>query len=136
MAHVSDIVICLKANNMDEGVTANTILSAITPEYIPGLFTFSVIVILLDLEENGIHKLEVKFSDPNGENVVQLETDLPAVPSMVINSSLPKEYRGINIAMDWNNVNFKISGVYELKVYYDGNEVGTKQIYVKGKNEK
>ena len=44
MANVFDIIFCLKATNFEEqGVCATTILTALTPEYIPGLFTFSVI---------------------------------------------------------------------------------------------
>ena len=37
--------------------------------------------------------------------------------------------------MNWNNVNFKISGSYELTLKLDGQCIGSKSIFVKGKNE-
>lgn len=133
MARVSDIIFCLRARNEDgQGVSADTILTALTPEYIPGLFTFSVILTLVDIDTTVEHQLLVQFISPNGEEVVRVESGLPAIED---HSNLPNEHKGINAAMDWNNVNLKESGLYTIKVLIDGNEVGEKSIFIKGKNE-
>ncbi len=135
MAKVDNIIFCLRTTNSEEqGVSANTVLSAITPEYIPGLFSFSVIVCLLDLDYNAEHFFSVEFVDPTGEKVVNIENQV--MPRLQLyEGNVPNEYKGINIAMEWNNVNLKVSGLYTIRFLYDGLEIGTKKIYVKGKNE-
>lgn len=133
MTRVSDIIICMKATNVEgEGVTAMNVLSAITPEYVPGLFTFSVVAIILDLDLKVGHQLSVDFKDPEGEITVHVDGELPPTESQ---SNLPSEHLGMNIAMDWNNVNFKRSGIYTLSITIDGVLLGEKNIFVKGKNE-
>lgn len=135
MARVDNIIFCLKAIPMgQQGLNANNILNAINPEYIPGLFSFSVIVCMLDVDSEGDHYFSVEFFDTNNERVVSIENQIvPHIPQ--VTSNLPNEYKGINIAMDWTNVDFKCSGIYTIVIKYDNCEIGHKEIYVKGKNE-
>ena len=134
MAKVSDIIFCAKANNIDGvGATANNILTAFNPEYIPGLFSFSIIVTIIDIDCSKEHTCSVDFIDPSNESVFKIE-DAP-MPLLEDKSNLPKEYKGLNIAMDLNNVDFKRSGLYTFKVAIDGIQIGEKGIFVKGKNE-
>ena len=139
MANVFDIIFCLKATNFEEqGVCATTILTALTPEYIPGLFTFSVIILLTDIDTSIEHQFIVDFISPTDEKVVHVESALPFVNednNLPSNSNLPKKYKGLNIAMDWNNVNLKVSGEYTIKITVDGELLKEKCIYVKGRNE-
>ena len=133
MAKISDIIFCLRATNVEgEGASAHTILTALTPEYVPGLFSFSIIVNLLDIDLEHEHKFKIDFISPSEEEVLNISGDLPI---MDIRTNLPKEYNGINIAMDWNNVNFKSSGLYIIRVYVDDVLIKEKEIFVKGKNE-
>lgn len=133
MANVSDVIFCLRATNVEgQGACATTVLTSLTPEYIPGLFTFSVIITLLDIDPSTEHQLIVDFISPNEESVVHVESPLPVINE---ESNLPHQYRGINIAMDWNNVNLKVSGEYTVKITVDGILLREKKIYVKGKNE-
>lgn len=135
MARVDNIIFCLRAiNSGEQGVSASIILNAITPEYIPGLFTFSVIISLLDIERGGEHNISIAFIDPDGGKVVDIENQpLPVV--MLNEGNLPDQYKGINIVMDWNNIDLKVSGLYTIEILYDGIKIGGKSIYVKGKNE-
>lgn len=133
MAKISDIIFCSNAQNIDGvGVSANNILTVINPEYVPGLFSFSVVVTTLDLDCSISHELFVEFLDPTDESVIEINVPVPVVED---NSNLPKEYKGLNLAMDWNNVNFKRSGVYKIKIRIDDELIGEKSIFVKGKNE-
>ena len=133
MAKISDIIFCSNAQNVDGvGVSANNILTVINPEYVPGLFSFSVVVTILDLDCSNPHELFVEFLDPTDESVIDINAQVPVVED---NSNLPNEYKGLNLAMDWNNVNFKRSGVYTIKIKIDGELIGEKSIFVKGKNE-
>lgn len=135
MAYVSNVIFCLNAITDETGnVNANSIFSSLTPEYVPGLFTFSVIVSILDLEidsKNECHIL-IEFNSPTGENVVTVDTNTSYINN---ENNLPNEYKGINIAMDWTNVNFKTSGLYTLHISCNDEKIGEKQIFVKGKNE-
>ncbi len=133
MAKVSEILFCMRANNAErEGVSAINILSAITPEYVPGLFTFSVIVIVLDLDFAKEHDFFIEFKDPDGIALVHVDG---TIPTQEVKSNLPKEHLGVNIGMDWNNIDFKRSGLYQVEVNVDQELIGNKEIYVKGKNE-
>lgn len=133
MAKVSDVIFCLRATNTEgEGASASTILTALTPEYIPGLFTFSVIITLLDITPEENHTIVVDFLDPSKEKVVHIVSDIPQIED---DSNLPREYKGLNMAMDWNNVNLKMSGLYTICISFDGAVIQEKSIYVKGKNE-
>lgn len=133
MAKVRDVIFCLRATNMQgQGACATSILTALTPEYIPGLFTFSVIITLVDIDSTQEHRLIVDLLDPSGESVVHVES---TTPCMEDNSNLPQIYKGMSAVMDWNNVNLKQSGEYLIKITVDGDCVKETTIYVKGKNE-
>lgn len=137
MTKVSDIIFCLNSTNVPgQGVSAHTILTTITPEYIPGLFSFSLIITLLGLDILREHALKLSFSIDD-EQVASLESVIPVMPTDgdADNSNLPKEYQGINISIDWDNVNFKKSGEYVLCVIIDGETVGEKKIFAKGRQE-
>ena len=98
MERITTFIYCLAANTIQEtnggSVNANGILSSITPEYIPGTFSFSIVFTLLGLEEKK-YKLNLKFKDPNGQ--VILDTGELIVPYDDISkekkntNSLPKE---------------------------------------------
>lgn len=131
---VSDIIFCLKATNSKEtGVNADRIVNVLNPDYIPGLFTFSIIVMVLGYDVTQTHLLSLKLSSPSDEQVVVLETTVPSMDGEP--SNLPKEYQGITFAIDCNNTNLKSSGLYKLIVSIDGSILGEKEIFVKGKNE-
>lgn len=133
MARISDIIFCLRATNTDEqGACAMTVLTALSPEYIPGLFTFSVIITVLDIEPEKEHDITIDFISPTNEKVVHIESQIPHIED---NSNLPQEHKGLNLAMDWNNINLKVSGLYNIQVAFDGILLQEKSIYVKGKNE-
>ena len=132
MLRVSDIIFCLNATNLPgQGACANTILTAITPEYIPGLYTFSVVITILDLDTSRDHTISICFFR---EDDVVANIEGP-IPSMGDQSNLPQEYKGVNLTIGWNNINFTNEGEYCLKVAIDGTEIGEKTIYVKGKNQ-
>ena len=133
MAQLENVIFCLHAESIPgKGVNADTLLATLFPDYIPGLFTFSVILTILDLNPQEEHKFKVQFLSPSDETVVELEG-----PFKVPNPKplLPQKYHGVNLAMDWTNTNLKSSGVYKLKVWVDDEFIGDKEILVKGKNE-
>lgn len=133
MSRISDIIFCMEAESIEgSGVTAHKILTALNPEYVPGLFSFSIVITIIDLDYSKGHKLQICFFDPSEEKVFEVNGDTPIIED---DSNLPNEYKGLNIAMSWNNVNFKVSGIYKVKIFVDDVELGDKSIFVKGKND-
>lgn len=135
MPAANNIIFCMRASNRDnEGLNAYSILSALTPDYIPGLFSFSVVSTVLDVDPKKNHILRVAFVNEDGSEVIDASMEIKA-PEILGDSNLPEKYRGLNLAMDWSNVDFKAPGLHTLTIYIDEEEVGKKEIYVKGKNE-
>ena len=111
MTSVANIIFCLNSENTIGNLSAMNILSVINPNYIPGLFSFDVIITFLGAE-NG-KSVKVDFSDGN-ETIASCAIDsIPTVEG--IDTNVPDEYRPLNLAINWKNVDFKKSGVYRLK---------------------
>lgn len=132
MAHVNNFIYCLNSNTNEVEANALGVLSAITPEYVPGTFSFSILCSILDLEE-GNHDISIQFIDPSEDVLVNIEGTTTYKKTK--DTNLPKEYLGINISSNWQNVVLKESGVYYSRVAIDGENCGKFEIYVKGKNE-
>lgn len=132
MAKISNFIYCLNSITNENEANIQGVLSAITPEYIPGTFSFSVFCSILDLN-NGNHTIKMQFKNPDDEILVNIEGMIPYEKQG--NSNLPQEHAGINISSVWQNVVFKNSGLYKTIVIVDDIECGTYEIFVKGKNE-
>ena len=132
MARVSNFIYCLNTITSENEANVFGVLSAITPEYVPGTFSFSVFCSILDLNV-GNHIVKMQFINPDEEVLLDIEGTIPYEEQC--NSNLPQEQMGINIGSSWQNVVLKKSGVYKTVVTIDGIECGTYEIFVKGKNE-
>lgn len=141
MEKITTFIYCLAANNIQEPnmqtVNANGILSVITPEYIPGTFSFSLIFTLLGLEEKN-YELNLRFKNPDGQTV--LETGGLVIPYDQISKNdqnrilLPPEETGLTLSLDLKNVVFEKNGYYVTEVICNGRVLGEYEIYAKGKN--
>lgn len=132
MARISNFIYCLNSVTNENEANVLGVLSAITPEYIPGAFSFSVFCSILDLSD-GPHTIKMQFKNPDEEVLVNIEGMIPYEKQS--DSNLPQEYVGINISSILQNVIFKKSGLYKTVVIVDDIECGTYKIFVKGKNE-
>lgn len=133
MAKIKNFVYCLNINTVEGRTDIVGILNAMTPEYIPGLFSFSIGFSLLDITE-GEHSLVVKFRNPDKEVIAGIDNAIVQYKKDE-NSNLPDEEVGINVAAGMQNVNFKKAGLYSTEVIVDGISVGEYYIFAKGKNE-
>ena len=124
---------CLSSNNTNGTNNINGVLCAITPEYVPGLYSFGVNFAILDLAE-GAHNLYLRFKDSDGNNVASIENAVVNY-SKDSSSNLPDKYLGVNVAVNFQNVDIKHSGMYYMDVILDGSPLKTFEIFVKGKNE-
>lgn len=133
MPSIKNFLFCLNTNNANGTNNVNGILCAITPEYVPGLYSFGVNFAILDLAE-GTHSLHLEFKDSDGASIASIG-DTPLHYTKNCNSNLPSQYVGVNVAANLQNVNIKHSGKYSMEVILDGAPLGAYEIYVKGKNE-
>lgn len=133
MPSIKNFLFCLNTNNTNGTNNVNGILCAITPEYVPGLYSFGVNFSILDLAE-GSHSICLNFKDSDGTCIASIgETSLNYTKD--VNGNLPNQYAGVNVAANLQNVDIKHSGIYSMEVILDGTTLGTYEIYVKGKNE-
>ncbi len=133
MAEIKNFLYCLNVNAMEERTDIVGLLSVINPEYIPGLFSFSINFSLLNIAE-GEHSVNIRFKDPDKEVIAEIKN---AIVSYIKDesSNLPDDQIGINVAAGLQNVNFKKSGLYSTEVILDGTSMGEYYIFAKGKNE-
>lgn len=139
MARISSFIYCIGSerniskDGKGEMINAVGVLSAITPEYVPGLFSFSIIFSLLDYDQNVPNSIRVVFSDDNQKDII----DSNEIPLPIRRDSdpidIPVKYKGANICMDMRNVIFEKEGVYRTTIYFNENDIGSYEIYVKGR---
>ncbi len=130
MTRISDIIFCLNASgNQERGMCANGILTSITPEQLPGQFSFAVIVTFLGLDASKPHRIKVELFNES-EITASIEGAMPIVKDK---TCLPADYKGLNLKMDWNRVKFETGGEYTLTVAVDGVMLGEKKIFVMAK---
>ena len=133
MAKLKNFLYCLNINTTDGSTNITGLMSAFSPEYIPGLFSFFVGFTLLNLTE-GEHLVTINFINPDKDIIASIN-DVNINYKKESACNLPEEYMGVNIAAGFQNVDFKKSGLYFTQVLLDGNDMGKFEIFVKGKNE-
>ena len=133
MAKLKNFIYCLNVNAENGRTDVIGVLNAMTPEYIPGLYSFSINFALLGIDE-GEHLLVVKFKDPDNNVIAGIDNET-ILYKKDEKSNLPNEEMGISVAAGLQNVNFKTSGIYTTEVILDGTLMGEYQIFAKGKNE-
>lgn len=133
MVEIRNFVYCLNVNTVEGRTDIVGLLNAMTPEYVPGLFSFSISFTLLNISE-GEHSLIVKFKNPDKEVIAGIDNAIVSYKKDE-NSNLPDEQLGINIAAGLQNVNFKRAGLYSTEIVLDGTSIGEYYIFAKGKNE-
>lgn len=138
MAELKNFIYCVSAERVQtpdgKGDTINAmgVLSALTPEFVPGAFSFSIIFSVLDFKMDEDNKIQIIFKSENGKELVNTGViQLPPLPEGDI--KLPKEYSGLNMSMDFRNVIFEEEGVYSTQVLFNDVQLTDCPIYVKGR---
>ncbi len=132
MAKVANFIYCLDSVASGQDTNAMGVLTAITPEYVPGEFSFSILLTVVDIKD-GDHQVSLQFMSPENQELANVEGTVPFQKSNEVD--LPSQYEGVNISVNIKNVVFKESGLYKTKVCFDGQDCGSFDIFVKGKNE-
>ena len=139
MARLSSFIYCLNAertptiDGKGQIINAMGVLSTITPEFIPGAFSFSIIFSVVDVNLENNNSIQIIFLDNDDNEIINSNViSLPIDNSQEV-ISIPKKYRGLNMCMDLRNVVFEKEGVYKTKVIFNDEMLGINEIYVKGR---
>ncbi len=133
MAKLSYFMICDTMNNvpMPGGTLGLNITNpqlVLTPKYIPGNYSFCVVVGVQDVKPtdpstNAI-KLKFELLTPKGKLLQQSVADLP----MVNMQKVPEQYQGFLMSFDLRNLPIEEEGAYVLNLYVDDVLIGNKEI--------
>lgn len=140
MSELANFVYCLNAERrpLDDGkqesLNAIGILSVITPEFIPGMFSFSIVFSVQDVDPTKENSVRIVFSR-EGAEAPQIDSGDIVLPTLddPDKIGLPKEYKGLNLSMDLRNVVFENEGIYFTDVYFNQQKIGRKNIYAKAR---
>lgn len=140
MAKLANFIYCINAERVPandgsgDSINAMGVMSALTPEFVPGTFSFSIIFSVLDVDVSGNNTIQIVFSK-DGENNDLINSGIITIPPMpdVDEVGLPNEYKGLNMSMDFRNVIFETEGLYNTSVLFNGKLLAINPIYVKGK---
>lgn len=107
------------------------VLSVLTPEFVPGTFSFSIIFSVLDVDILGNNTIQIIFSK-DGERDFLVNSGIITIPPMPNEDEigLPNEYKGLNMSMDFRNVIFETEGLYNTDVFFNGQLLANNPIIV------
>lgn len=135
MASVSTFMYCEGAQIIPQANGENKMhiqgpMHIFTPPYVPGLFSFSVVFGLLDIDLENERSFRLTFGPTEGPPLI--DTDWITIPKNndPIKNSLPPEMRGFMMNLDFRNVNFTQPGLYRSEVFFNGKKLGEYPIMV------
>ena len=93
--------------------------------YVPGTFSFSVVVGIIDLDLSVTHQMQIRFKRSEDEKIV-IDTNPMAIPPANADklNELPTNLQGFIFSMGLQNVNFETEGEYVTEVMVDGEALG------------
>lgn len=140
MANLTNFIYCINAervpvgNGKGESINAIGVLATLTPEFVPGTFSFSIIFSILDIDISGNNTIRIVFSK-DGEDKTLVDSGTVLIPPISNDDAidLPAEYKGLNMSMDFRNVIFEREGIYKTTIFFNDQLLSVNPIYVKGK---
>lgn len=139
MVNLTNFLYCLNAERQQapqgqgESINAMGVLTVLTPEFIPGLFSFSIIFSILDIDPTSDNQIKIVFKDNAGKELINTGNITMPPVSTDVGIRLPSKYVGYNLSMDFRNVVFENEGEYTTDVYFNNILLGTNPIFAKGR---
>lgn len=99
------------------------------PAFVPGMFSFSITVGIVDLDTTVEHEIRLCFTDPQHE---QLMDPITVSSPIGMDADLPQEARGFMMSVNARNVVFDQEGFHQTMVWLDNVLLGEFPVYVKG----
>ena len=109
-------------------------LLVFSPKYLPGQFSFSVAIGMLEVDYSQTHVFRYLLRGPKSEQEPIVDTGDVPIPSQLNPRNLPLEMQGIFMGFDLRNIDLEDEGKYISEVFLDGESIGTFPIFAKGMN--
>ncbi|OPA18218.1 DUF6941 family protein [Bacillus cereus] len=102
-----------------------------TIPFIPGTFSFSVTLGILDLNPHKDHAVKLVIRNAEHEEYVVLDSKDMVVPrNPNFNSSIPEGAHGVLFNLDFRNLPFKKEGKYVAEIYVDHNKIDERNFFI------
>ena len=138
MARVSTFIYAEESRNEvhSKGQRMNIVnpLLIFSPKYLPGQFSFSVAIGILEVDYSQTHVFRYLLRGPKSEREPIVDTGNVPIPSQLNPRNLPLEMQGIFMGFDLRNIDLEDEGKYTSEVFLDGKSIGTFPIFAKGMN--
>lgn len=136
MARITNFAYCENTQNemTPSGPKLHLIgpMQVMLPMFIPGMFTFSIFIAIMDLKIEIPHTIKFVFSGPDSDKPVIFDTgDIP-LPAQTSVYNLPEDMRNLMLGLEFTNVVFREEGIYATDVFFDGELLGNYPIKAKG----
>ena len=111
-------------------------LLIISPIFVPGTFSFSIIAGILGVDLSKAHKMDIIFSNNETKEELAVYRDVQLGPVPQNNASgLPVDLQGLTFSANLQNVKFENDGIYNTAIYLDGKKLGDFPIPVRQKTK-
>lgn len=130
MAKIDNFIYCLNVDRAPENqniVIIKGISCSLSPDFIPGNYTFAIAFSVLDIDE-GEHNIKIQFVNPQEEVVANVD-DIKIIYVHEKNN-IPNKWKGVNVTLSLNNVVIQSEGIYKTIVFFDGEKLNEKEIYI------
>ena len=138
MARVSTFIYAEESHNEvnPKGQRMNIVnpLLIFSPKYLPGQFSFSVAIGILEVDYSQTHVFRYLLRGPKSEREPIVDTGNVPIPSQLNPRNLPLEMQGIFIGFDLRNIDLEDEGKYTSEAFIDGVSLGLYPISIKGMN--
>lgn len=135
MPKVSFFVYCSNIERNGDFINIQNPISAITPDFIPGMFSFAVAFSVLGVDvTSGNNVIRLIIKDENNKLITDTN-DIQIAKLPPDETPTPPEYKGYNFNMDFRNIAFYHDGLYTTQVFFNKELIYNNEIYVCGKQK-
>ncbi len=131
MPHVRNFIYCeeVRVENIDNKSRMQIINPKMVfiPEFIPGQFSFSVVINIINIDPTAGHMFRYVLSGPDKAIIVDTK-DVPAQGTKS-DTKLPPELEGVSVSLDFRNVSINQEGAYESEIFINGSSLGKYPIH-------
>ena len=120
-----------------KGVVVTNPKTILRPFSIPGYLSFSVVFSITDIDLSVTdHSFNFELKDEKGNIVSSMKSDtLKMMPDDNAKKiKVPSKFLGFNLGVTLENTVFQLEGIHKATVEFDGDLIGTKEIYVIAEN--
>lgn len=122
----STIQFCDVARNNQGSICLDGIRTFFKPDFIPGMFSFGLVVTISDYDWNIPHKIRLDIQDPDCKEILVIEE---VSPILEFEENLPEKFRALIGAWQLFNVKIQLQGTYKVRLYMDGVLDGEQEVY-------